>query len=133
MYRMRSFMFQEEEPAARYPPKGEPPGGGVHLRSDELGMDSLAASVAMPAYMGQTFPAMCEFWVLTSKWTSVYYMPGGQPVLGRVPFAFANGIFQKLLAWSDNLHILLARGDQSSHHSVILQSAQPLFRLLFLD
>ncbi|POR32983.1 Nitrogen assimilation transcription factor nirA [Tolypocladium paradoxum] len=116
---MRSFMFQEEEPAAKYPPMGEPPGGGVHLRYDELDTDGVASNTP-PAYMGQTFPAMCEFWVLTSKWTSVYYTPGGQPVLGRVPFEFAYGIFQKLLAWSDNLHILLARGDQSPHHSVIL-------------
>jgi hypothetical protein len=118
-------MFQKEEPAMKFPPRFSPPGSGSHLRSDEIRTGDLP-SHDLPSYMGRTFPAMCQFWVLTGEWTSVYYTPEQTPVLGRVPVEFAEKTFRKLLAWADNLHIMLARGDQSTHHCVILQLVHSL-------
>ncbi|PWI64680.1 hypothetical protein PCL_08689 [Purpureocillium lilacinum] len=115
---MRSFMFHEEEPAAKYPPNADPPGAAPRPYFDDL--DRVAAPVhKLPHYMGQTFPVMCEFWLLTSEWTTVYYVADGTPVVDRVPLGFAQEAFQKLLTWSDNLATLMARGDQSSHHGII--------------
>lgn len=117
-------MFHEEEPAAKYPPTADPPGTAPHPYFEKLA--GIATPVhKLPYYMGQTFPAMCEFWLLTSEWTTVYYVAGGTPVIDRVPLEFAQEAFQKLLNWSDNLATLLARGDQSSHHCTIFQLGNP--------
>lgn len=113
-------MFQEEEPAARYPPNTDPPGKGVHLTSNNW-TGAATHPPSLPYYMGRTFPATCEFWLLTREWTTVYYVSGRMPIRDRVSLHFARGIFQRLLAWSDKLHTMLVRGDKSSHHSIIFQ------------
>lgn len=113
---MRSFLFQEQEPAATYPPNTDPPGKDLHLRREPT-----VDIPDMPPYMGRTFPAMCEFWLLTREWTAVYYVSDGTPVRDRTSFEFAHATFQKLLSWSDNLNTQLARGDKISHHGIIFQ------------
>jgi hypothetical protein len=92
---MRSFMFQEEELAARFPPAIGIPGCGTHLHLDP-GADG-GNSIDLPDYMGRTFPAMCQFWLLTSEWTAVYYTGDRTPVGDRVSLEFAQRTFQKLL------------------------------------
>jgi hypothetical protein len=113
-------MFQEKELAVESPPHTRIPGRGSHLHSHELAVDGEVAD-DLPAYMGRTFPAMCQFWLITSEWMSVYYSDEDRPVSDRVPVEFAERIFRKLLAWADNLHTILARGGQSRHHGIILQ------------
>jgi len=116
-------MFQEAEPLVEFPPTAGVPGAGSQSQPDEAPTDEKkAARHNLPEYMGRTFPAMCQFWVLTSQWTSVYYTVDNSPVVGRVSVQFAVGIFEKLIAWADKLHIQLARGDQTAHHCTILQS-----------
>ena len=116
---MRSLMYQKEELAARYPPTCRPPGLKDHARNS-------SAAGPEPAHTTQEhktrgFPAMCEFWLLTSKWTTVYYATHDVPTSSRVPFQFARKCFQKLLNWSDRLATMMARGDQNCHQNTILQ------------
>ena len=113
-------MFQEGEPALLFPPSAIPPRSDSHLRGDEAASAGVSAD-AVPTDISQSFSVMCEFWSITSEWMSVYYAVETTPVLGRVPVEFANRVFQKLLAWSGTLNIMLARGNQSSHHSIIFQ------------
>ena len=117
---MNAFMFQSCEPAVAYPPLVTTPGSRTDRQGDEALTDG-APSHDLPEYMGRTFPAMCGFWAITSEWTSRYYLPVPEPVIGRVPWAFAEATFQKLLGWADRLHYKVARGDQAPHHSTILQ------------
>jgi hypothetical protein len=117
---MHAFMFQRHEPALEFPPLLRVPGGASDRQRDEYVTDG-AISTTLPDYMGRTFPAMCGFWVLTGEWAARYYTSVQVPVVGRVPWSFAESMFEKLLAWSDGLHFRLARGDQSSHHITILQ------------
>ncbi|KAJ6439386.1 Nitrogen assimilation transcription factor nirA [Purpureocillium lavendulum] len=117
---MRSLLFQEEEPAAKYPPKAHPPGQTTAFQRAHLAPDTAAPTPSLPTYMEQTFPNMCDFWLLTSQWTTLYYVSGKTPIVDRVSAEFAHETFRKLLAWIDNLDIMLARGDMSSHHCIIL-------------
>jgi len=120
---MNSFMFQSFEPSLEFPPLLQIPGALSDRESDEEVADG-AVSHGLPQYMGRTFPAMCKFWVLTSEWTCRYYAPTQgphEPVVGRVPWEFAQATFKKLLAWTDGFHFMLARGDQIPHHTAILQ------------
>ncbi|KAB5528009.1 hypothetical protein GE09DRAFT_975620 [Coniochaeta sp. 2T2.1] len=132
---MNSFMFQTYDPSLEFPPQLSIPGAMSDRKGDEEVADG-ETSHGLPDYMGRTFPAMCSFWVLTSEWTSRYYMPPHgphEPVVGRVPWEFAQSTFKKLLAWTDGFHFLLARGDQIPHHTAILHiwlhaSISQLFR-----
>ncbi|KAM4062337.1 fungal zn(2)-Cys(6) binuclear cluster domain-containing protein [Hirsutella rhossiliensis] len=116
---MRSLLFQVEEPAAKYPPSAHPPGEPTPFRLAHF-TASTTESAPLPSYMGQTFPNMCDFWRLTSEWTTVYYVSGNAPILGRVSLGYAHETFRKLLAWSAGIDTMLARGDKSSHHCIIL-------------
>jgi hypothetical protein len=113
-------MFQEEEPAVKYPPSVDPPGNGLHLSVDPATGDT-QESPDLPCYMGRTFPAMCEFCLITREWTMLYYVSDDTPVFHRASFEFAQTIFQKLVKLSDNLNTLLARGDKATHHVIIFQ------------
>ncbi|KAB5585145.1 hypothetical protein GE09DRAFT_17115 [Coniochaeta sp. 2T2.1] len=132
---MNSFMFQTYDPSLEFPPQLNIPGAFSDRKGDEEVADG-ETSHGLPEYMGRTFPAMCSFWVITSEWTSRYYMPPHgphQPVVGRVPWEVAQETFKKLLAWTDGFHFLLARGDQIPHHTAILHiwlhaSISQLFR-----
>ena len=112
-------MFQKAEPAIHYPPMTNYPGERFHLHTRHaVGIEPLPKPLENRK---QIFPAMCEFWVLTSKWTAVYYAAEGGPVINETSFAFAHTTFQELLAWSDSLDTMLARGDQSEQHESTLQ------------
>ncbi|MDB5911093.1 MAG: nitrate assimilation regulatory protein nirA [Massilia sp.] len=117
---MNSFMFQCCDPAVEFPPLLDIPGAMDDRQVDEELTDG-APSHGLPEYMGRTFPAMCGFWVITSEWTSRYYLPDHEAVVGRVPWQFTQSIFKKLLHWTDGFHSRLARGDQIPHHGAILQ------------
>lgn len=117
---MSSFMFQCSDPAVELPPLLDIPGAMSDRQIDEEVADG-APSRDLPDYMGRTFPATCEFWVITSEWTSRYYLPTHEPVVGRVPWEFTQSVFKKLLQWTDGFHTRLARGDQIPHHGAILQ------------
>lgn len=73
-------MFQEEEPAAKYPPIAEPPGKNLYLLPEKSAVDT-PEQPRLPGVMGATFPIMCEFWLLTCKWTTVYYTSNSMPAL----------------------------------------------------
>lgn len=71
--------------------------------------------------MGATFTALCEFWEIAREVASVYFIPGGAPVKDRVPLAFAESRYQRLLRWSDSLAPSMARGDHSVAHVILFQ------------
>ena len=111
---MRSFLCQTDEFAI-----------------SEVPTVSIPPSHVLPDYMGQTFPALCRLWALTSDWIAIYYRADSSPMQTHVSVDFAEQMFQKLLAWSDSLHVMLTRGPQSTHHSAILQLGS-LFKLEFV-
>ncbi|KAK8002338.1 hypothetical protein PG989_002057 [Apiospora arundinis] len=116
---MRSFLCQTYEFVTGIVPVVSIPGSNNHLPSAEsFAVDP--PSHVLPDYMGRTFPALCQFWALTSDWMAIYYREDPSPVHTRVHVDFAEQTFQKLLAWSDSLHVMLARGAQSTHHTIIL-------------
>jgi hypothetical protein len=117
---MRSFVFQEGEPALLFPPNASPPGivessqRGEPLWGDNSNRHAHADS-------SLTFSTVCEFWAITSEWISAYYGGERNTVLNDPTMEFANRIFLKLLRWSDGISLIQARGFQSSHQSIIFQ------------
>ncbi|KAK7993912.1 hypothetical protein PG989_007293 [Apiospora arundinis] len=116
---MRSFLCQTYEFVTGIVPVVSIPGSNNHIPSAKSFAVDLPSHV-LPDYMGRTFPALCQFWALTSDWMAIYYREDPSPVHTRVHVDFAEQTFQKLLAWSDSLHVMLARGAQSTHHTIIL-------------
>lgn len=117
---MRSLEFQNINPATEFPPTLPIPGD----ESSRLNHDKRTTSVPsqlLPWYMGQTFPAICKFWIIISRWAIGYYRFGDLQILGPLSLEFAEDIYQQLLSWADNLPTLLARGDQCVDHSAVMQ------------
>ncbi|POR36619.1 N-terminal fungal transcription regulatory domain-containing protein [Tolypocladium paradoxum] len=75
---------------------------------------------APPAYMGGTFPHLCQFWRIMHEVSSTYYPNGGLSSDGSATLRFAEFKFRELLAWSNNLPLHLSPSDQSPHHVQIL-------------
>lgn len=117
---MRSLQFQEQDLSIRYPPTLAIPG----LRSGGLGYDNTAKQIPLhplPYYMGATFPALCELWCMASQWILEYYKDGDSSIASRISQEYAGSMYQNLLSWSDKLPNSLARGDESTDHSFIIQ------------
>jgi hypothetical protein len=116
---MRSFMFQEGEPALLFPPNARPPGSNDSSQCGEpLWQDN--SNPHDHADSGLTFSTVCDFWAITSEWISACY-DERNTVPGYVTMEFAYRIFLKLLRWSDGISLIQARGVQSSHQSIIFQ------------
>lgn len=71
--------------------------------------------------MGRTFTALCEFWKIAREVASVYFARGVAPLKDRVPLAFAESRYQKLLGWADQLAPEMARGGHSTAHVILFQ------------
>lgn len=116
---MRSFTFQETEPALSFPPKASPPGSPTYSQKGKAVWEDTSA-YAEHSDSNLTFSTVCEFWAITSKWTTLYY--GGEKTAPHdISLDFAKSIFQQLIRWSDDINTIQARGVQSSHSSIIFQ------------
>ncbi|OAQ87559.1 nitrate assimilation regulatory protein nirA [Purpureocillium lilacinum] len=90
-----------------------------------------------PAYMGSTFSTMCRFWTIVQEVAVVYFKHDKRSLSQRVPLAFAEAKYQRLLAWTDTLAMGMARGEYSpahvlifhmNFHSVVMQLFHPFVR-----
>lgn len=69
--------------------------------------------------MGQTFQSICKLWVIAQEVAIVYFDKDDTPVCNRVPLAFAEAKFRKLLAWMSTLDAGMARRDHCPSHVII--------------
>jgi len=75
-----------------------------------------------PPYMGSTFNHLCSLWVIVHEMVDGYYDGDkGESALARADLNFAQGIYQWLLAWADQLPVELPRSSPSPPHIVMAQ------------
>lgn len=75
----------------------------------------------LPSYMGETFPVLSQFWVIVQEIEIIYNLKDSRPLVERVPPAFAESKYQKLLAWADTLSPDMELGEHSFSHVFVLQ------------
>ncbi|RYC81304.1 hypothetical protein BFJ63_vAg15801 [Fusarium oxysporum f. sp. narcissi] len=81
--------------------------------------DDLWPEHPLPEYMGSSFTKLCEFFTAIQEVAVVYSIADGTPIVDRVPIAFAEAKYQKILAWADSLGRDMA-WDQNSQEHVML-------------
>ncbi|KAG6355116.1 hypothetical protein INS49_004197 [Diaporthe citri] len=75
----------------------------------------------LPAYMGQSFTELCRLTPLIGEMLHEYYDSGdGVAPTDRASFAFAQGMYARMLDWADALPVAMARGDGMPHHAAIV-------------
>lgn len=118
---MSLFYHQPGLHCPRYPPRLPIP--DCHPEYDTVGSNSpcMTHAPTLPAYMGRTFPYLCQFWRIMHEVSLVYYSDGRLPSDGGATLRFAEFKFRELLAWSNSLPLHLSRNDQSPHHVQIFQ------------
>jgi hypothetical protein len=65
-------------------------------------------------HIGQTFPALCNLWVMAQEIATVYTVREKESLQDRVSLAFAESKYQKLLAWADSLDTNMLRNELNS-------------------
>jgi hypothetical protein len=75
----------------------------------------------LPDYMGGTFLVMCELWSIVQQVLAMYNAPRDGSLAEKVPLAFAEEKYQKLLSWADSLARELERKSHSLLHVLIFQ------------
>ncbi|KAJ4263497.1 hypothetical protein NW762_006316 [Fusarium torreyae] len=80
----------------------------------------------LPEYMGHSFTKLCEFFTIVQEVAVVYNATDGVPILHRVPLAFAEAKYQKVLAWADSLDKDMAWDQNSNEHVMLFQEAKKL-------
>ncbi|EXA30436.1 hypothetical protein FOVG_18172 [Fusarium oxysporum f. sp. pisi HDV247] len=100
-----------------YPPVLPIPGFAWHGGRDESA-NSVRQSLHS-AYMGDTFPALCQFWRIIHEVTLRYYRDQPNPrgrLSDHVRLAFAEYKYRELIAWAETLPSSMMRSEQSPHH-----------------
>lgn len=70
----------------------------------------------LPSYMEPTFKTMCRYWTIVQEVQAVYLARDILPLYEKVPLAFAEAKFQKLLSWTDTLGKDMSREEYSQIH-----------------
>ena len=71
--------------------------------------------------MGGTFTALCSLWTIAQEVVAMY-LSEGEGLLGdRISLAFAESIYNKLLACVSKLPSDVERGDHSNSHTTVFQ------------
>ncbi|KAF5715987.1 C6 transcription factor [Fusarium mundagurra] len=91
-----------------FPPALPIPGG--------RGMDERLGSGSK--FLGKMFPNTCRLWVLAQEVLGVYTF-AKSPISERVPLAFAEGKYQKLLVWAGTLDSHMKRVDGCPHEVMV--------------
>lgn len=68
-----------------------------------------------------TFASLLDFNVINHEVAMVYVSDDPRPIVERVPLAFAEAKYQKLLQWADGLPAAVVRREQNDHHVLDLQ------------
>ena len=73
--------------------------------------------------MGNTFRELCKLLNLFHELTLFYYTgsAANRDLRERVPLAFAEATYQKILRWSQSVEEVFADGGPRAHHVDILQ------------
>ncbi|KAM0080164.1 hypothetical protein ACKRZS_007667 [Fusarium odoratissimum] len=71
--------------------------------------------------MGSSFTKLCEFFTVIQEVAVVYSIEDGTPIVDRVPVAFAEAKYQKILAWADSLGRDMAWDQNSQEHVMLFQ------------
>lgn len=113
------MLFYHEQ-TILYPPSLPIPGDVTEIRQKPI---------QLPDYMGQTIQSMCKLFSIAQEIAVLYYNGDDEPICDRVPLAFAEAKYQKLLAWMDTIDDGMARNDHCPSHVVIFQSVKvPAYR-----
>lgn len=75
----------------------------------------------MPRYMGHTFASICRLWVIVQEILAVSLSAREGPMHERIPLAFAESKYQKMLVLADTLEETIALEDHSQPHILIFQ------------
>ena len=63
----------------------------------------------------------CKLWAIAQEVAVVYVTHSDRSISHRVPLAFAEAKYQKLLSWMDSVKADMVRGDHSPAHVVMFQ------------
>lgn len=105
-----------------YPPILPIPGYTWHTSRD-ASANSVPQSL-QSAYMGDTFPSLCQFWGIIHEVTLRYYRDQPTPrgrLSDHVESAFAEYKYRELIAWAETLPLSMMRSEQSPHHVLTFQ------------
>lgn len=80
--------------------------------------DGHAVPFNLPWYMGSSFIELCKLMRIVNSVLQEYHRDAST---ARVPFAFAESVYNELLQWADSLPITMARGQGMPHHVAVLQ------------
>ncbi|KAJ4988162.1 C6 transcription factor [Stagonosporopsis vannaccii] len=107
------------KPAIRFPPNFPIPGDHFDIFAT---LDNFAPAHPSPDYVGYSFTAMCQFWVLVQEILAVHNMQDESPLVDRAIPSFAEAKYQKLLAWADTLPEELSNDKDSASHVYLLHA-----------
>lgn len=83
--------------------------------------DGESVPFELPVYMGQSFTELCRLTPLINSMLHEYYDSGdGVAPTKRASFAFAQGLYGRMLNWADALPVSMARGEDMPHHAAIV-------------
>lgn len=102
---------------APYPPILPVP--GRHISGGAGVSEQTWPAHPLPPYMKYAFPAICQFWEIIKEVMTVYLAQADGSVMARVPLAFAESKYRRLLSWADTLAKDLARGKQGLGHIMV--------------
>lgn len=75
----------------------------------------------LPKYMGKSFTKLCRFFSIVEEIAAVYSANERIPIFNRVPIAFAEAKYQKMLHWADSLSKDMAWNNDSHEHIFLFQ------------
>lgn len=107
----------------KFPPTLPIPGDSGRESPERSGPSSSGKTpepCLLPPYMGNTFPAVCEFWGIMRDVSSVYFSNEKDPI-DHVSLDFAELKYREILAWAENLPSPSIRDVDSPHHVLVLQ------------
>ncbi|EGU71754.1 hypothetical protein FOXB_17737 [Fusarium oxysporum f. sp. conglutinans Fo5176] len=132
---LMSLFYQQPGLAyPEYPPVLPIPGIAWHGGRDESA-NSVRQSL-QSTYMGDTFPALCQFWRIIHEVTLRYYRDQPNPrgrLSDHVRLDFAEYKYRELIAWAETLPSSIMRSEQSPHHVLTFQTASIWFHCAILD
>lgn len=80
--------------------------------------DGNAVPFKLPSYMGNSFTELCRLMPIINSVLQEYHRDESTV---RVPFAFAESVYNDLLQWADSLPVTMARRQDMPHHVAVSQ------------
>jgi hypothetical protein len=112
--RTRAFYYGDRQ--GRYPPMLPIP--GTNPEADE----KMQIRTPLPPYKGQIFPRLTALILIMHQVSLMYDADSDKQLSERIPLAFAEAKYRKLLAWADGLEDEMALGEYTPRHVLILHN-----------